>query len=320
LIRTGLLLVLACLLWTAPARADEPPGYHDYAAMSAQVAAVAAAHPDIVSRFSIGRSYGGRSLWAVKVSDNVAVDELEPEVLLVAGQHAREHVTVEQALFLLDELVSGDPRVVDAISRTEVWIVFNLDPDGSEYDWAGRSPRFWRKNRQPPYGTDLNRNWGYHWGCCGAVSSEPRSEAYRGRKPFSAPETRALRAFVRSRRIAGAQQIKAAIDFHSAAELVLWPFGYTRANVTEGMTADEHARLARLGRTLARANGYEGEQASDLYPAAGELADWLWGAFGIFAYTFELGPLNEFYPARFADEVARNREPVLLLLAAAQGL
>jgi predicted deacylase len=241
-------------------------------------------------------------------------------VLLVAGQHAREHITVEQALFLLDELVGGDLRVVEEISRTEVWIVFNVNPDGSEYDWGAPQPRFWRKNRQPPYGTDLNRNWDYHWGCCGNVSSTPRSEAYRGRGPFSAPETRALRDFVLSRRVAGVQQIKAAIDFHSAAELVLWPFGFTRANVTKDMTAGQHARLARLGRTLARANGYEGEQASDLYPAAGELADWLWGEFDIFAYTFELGPGNEFYPARFADEVARNREPVLLLLAAAQSL
>lgn len=286
--------------------------------MSAQIDAVAAAHPDIASRFSIGRSYQGRELWAVKVSDNVAVDELEPEVLLVFGQHAREHITIEQGLYLLDQLVSRDPRIVDLVSRTEIWIVFNLNPDGSEYDWAGDVPRFWRKNRQPPNGTDLNRNWGYHWGCCGNVSRTPRGEAYRGSKPFSAPETRSLRDFVLSRRIAGVQQIKAAIDFHSAAELVLWPFGYTRANVTQDMTAAQYRRFSRLGRAMAHANGYDPEQASDLYPAAGELADWLWGKLGILAYTFELGPGSEFYPADFSAEIAKNREPVLRLLAAAQ--
>jgi carboxypeptidase T len=312
---------VAWLLWTAaPARADPLPGYHGYAAMTARIDAVAAAHPDIVSRFSIGRSYDGRELWAVKVSDNVAIDELEPEVLLVFGQHAREHITVEQGLYLLDQLTSGDPRVVDLVSRTEVWIIFNLNPDGSEYDWAGERPRFWRKNRQPPDGTDLNRNWGYHWGCCGNVSRRPRAEAYRGGRPFSAPETRALRAFVNSRRIAGVQQIKAAIDFHSAAELVLWPFGYTRANSAKDMTAAQYRRLARLGRRLARANGYTAEQSSDLYVAAGELPDWLWGRYRILAYAFELGPEDDFYPARFEDEVARNREPVLLLLDVATRL
>jgi carboxypeptidase T len=310
-----LLLVLACSLATqAPAQAAELPGYHDYAAMSQHIAAVAAAHPDIVSRFSIGRSYGKRELWAVKISDDVAVDELEPEVLFTFGQHAREHITVEQGLYLLDQLTSGDPRVVDLVSRREIWMVFDLDPDGSEYDLAARHPRFWRKNRQPPQGTDLNRNWGFHWG---AASRAPEADDYRGAAPFSAPETRALRDFVNSRVIAGVQQIKAAIDFHSAAELVLWPYGYTRANVSGGMSAAAHARLAQLGRRLARANGYVAEQASDLYVAAGELPDWLWGVHRIYAYTFELGPGGNFYPARFGREIARNREPVLELLEAA---
>jgi carboxypeptidase T len=315
-LRLAVAVLLLCLLPIAPAHADPLPGYHGYAAMSAQVAAVAGAHPDIIRRFSLGRSHQGRELWAVKVSDNAAIDELEPEVLLVFGQHAREHITVEQGLYLLDQLTSGDPRVVDLISKTEVWLVFNLNPDGSEYDWARDVPRYWRKNRQPPFGTDLNRNWGYRWGCCGNVSRHPRGEAYRGRRPFSAPETRALQAFVNRR----GSQLKAAIDFHSAAELVLWPFGYTRANHTEDMTAAQYRRLASLGRRMARANGYKPEQASDLYPAAGELADWLWGAHRIAAYTFELGPGNDFYPAEFATEIAKNREPVLLLLDAATRL
>jgi predicted deacylase len=314
------LVLLLCLLWTTPARADPLPGYHGYAAMSAQIAAVAAANPDIVREFSIGRSAEGRQLWAVKISDNVAIDELEPEVLFVAGQHAREHITIEQALYLLDQLTSGDPRVVDLISKTEVYIVFNLNPDGSEYDTRGEFPRFWRKNRQKPFGVDLNRNWGYHWGGHGNVSRDPRSDGYRGKKPFSAPETRALRAFVRSRVIGGAQQIKAAIDIHSAAELVLWPYGYTTKNTAAGMTAKQYARLAHLGRIMAHANGYKAEQASDLYVAPGELPDWLWGEYHIYAYTFELGPGDEFYPAEFAGEVAKNREPVLLLLDAATRL
>jgi len=289
--------------------------------MAAQIQAAAAAHPDLVRRFSIGRSAQGRKLWAVKISDNVLIDELEPEVLLVAGQHAREHITIEQALYLLDQLTSGDPRVVNLISKTEVYIVFNLNPDGSEYDTSGELPRFWRKNRQKPYGTDLNRNWGYHWGSLrGNVSRDRRSDAYRGPRAFSAPETRALRDFVKSRQIGGAQQIKAAIDFHSAAELVLWPFGYTKANTTSGMTAKQYARLAHLGRVMAHANRYKGEQASDLYVAPGELPDWLWGEYRIYAYTFELGPADDFYPAEFGGEVARNREPVLLLLDAATRL
>jgi carboxypeptidase T len=79
---------------------------HHYAEMSAEILAVANANPSIVSRFSIGTSYEGRQIWAVKVSDNVATDENEPEVLLVGLHHAREHLTVEMTLYLLNELVS----------------------------------------------------------------------------------------------------------------------------------------------------------------------------------------------------------------------
>ena len=37
----------------------------------------------------------------IKISDNVATDENEPEILFNAHQHAREHLTVEMALYLL---------------------------------------------------------------------------------------------------------------------------------------------------------------------------------------------------------------------------
>ncbi len=79
-------LATAVVLLPAPALAasDFPVGwrgYHTYAELAADIHAVAAAHPDIVHLFSIGESYKGRQLWAAKVSDNVGVDEDEPEVL-----------------------------------------------------------------------------------------------------------------------------------------------------------------------------------------------------------------------------------------------
>jgi murein tripeptide amidase MpaA len=81
-------------------------GYHDYAELAAEVAAVANAHSAVAKRFSVGTSYGGRTLWAAKISDNVATDETEPEVLFTCGQHAREHLSVEMCLYLLNELTS----------------------------------------------------------------------------------------------------------------------------------------------------------------------------------------------------------------------
>jgi carboxypeptidase T len=305
--------------------------YHDYGEMSAEIQNVANAFPGIVRpRFSLGTSYQGRDIWAVKVSDNPTVDENEPEVLFTAGQHAREHLTIEMALYLLNELTSkyaSDPRIKGLVDSREIWIVFNLNPDGSEYDIATGAYRSWRKNRQPngtssSVGTDLNRNWDWQWGCCGGSSGSFGSETYRGASPFSAPETQRVRDFVNSRVVGGVQQIKAGIDFHTYSELVLWPYGYTTADTAPGLTLDDRNTAAELGRQMAATNGYTPEQASDLYIADGTINDWMWGRYKIFDYTFEMYPRSSspgFYPPDevIATQTSRNREAVLQLLEAA---
>ena len=310
--------------------ASFPPadsGYHTYAEMAAETLAIAQSHPSIVSRFSLGRSYEGRDVWALKVSDNVAADEAEPEALFTASQHAREHLTVEMALYLLNELANGygtDPEITSLVDSREIWIVPSVNPDGAEFDVASGSYALWRKNRQPnagstAIGTDLNRNWDFQWGCCGGSSAIPSSETFRGPAAFSAPETQLVRDFVDSRVVGGEQQIATAIDFHTYSELVLWPYGYTTADTTPTLLADERNTFAALGRSMAATNGYTPEQASDLYIADGTIDDWLWGRHRIFSYTFEMYPRTSspgFYPPDelIGRETTRNRAAVLELL------
>jgi carboxypeptidase T len=305
--------------------------YHDYAEVTAETAQAVADYPGLVTRQSIGTSYQGRELWALKVSDNVSTDEPEPEVLFTANQHAREHLTVEMALYLLKELTTkyaSDARIKNIVDTREIWIIPTVNPDGAEFDVSTGSYALWRKNRQPnagttAIGTDLNRNWGFQWGCCGGSSATPSSETYRGPAAFSANETQRVRDFVQGRRTCatcgGVQQIKTGIDFHTYAELVLWPYGYTTADTTPTMTADVRNTFATLGQNMAGTNGYTPEQASDLYIADGAIDDWLWGTEGIFGYTFEMYPTTSnpgFYPPDEAipAQTTRNREAVLRLL------
>ena len=263
------------------------------------------------------------------MSDNVADDEAEPEVLLDGSHHAREHITVEQTLDTLDFLADGygsDQRVTDAVDSREIWIVFDLNPDGAQYDLGGDPYRAWRKNRQPTpgsskVGTDLNRNYDYRWGCCGGSSGKPGSLTYRGWKPFSAPETRALRDFVNSRVLGGWQQIRTHITFHSNGKLILWPYGYTRKNVPGDMSSGDHAAFVAMGKKMASLNGYTAQQSSELYITDGDQIDWLYGRHRIFSYTFELYPtehyrISDFYPPDeiLARETARNRTAILYLI------
>ncbi len=301
--------------------------YHDYAEMVAVLQQAALDHPAILSLSSLGLAYEGRTLWAVKISDNVGVDEDEPEVLFTHHQHAREHLTVEMGLYILAMLTGEygvDPQITNLVDNREIWLVFDANPDGGEFDIATGSYVSWRKNRQPnagssSIGTDLNRNWGYRWGCCGGSSGTTSSTTYRGPAAFSAPETAVLRDFVDSRVIGGTQQITSHIDFHTYGELVMWPYGYTGTDVPPDMTQDDHDVFVAIGQTMAASNGYTPQQLYDLYVTDGTINDWLYGVHRIFTYTFEMYPVSSspgFYPPDevIPAETARNRAAVLYLL------
>lgn len=136
----------------------------------------------------------------------------------------------------------------------------------------------------------------------------------------SAPETKVVADFVRSRVVGGKQQITAAIDFHTYSELVLWPFGYTYNDTAPGMTTDDRNAFAAVGQKMAASNGYTAEQSSDLYITDGSIDDWLWGSQKIFGYTFEMYPRSAsgggFYPPDevIERETSRNRDAVLQLI------
>lgn len=301
------LLLLGAMLVPAPAAAfpAADAGYHTYAEMQADISAVAAAHPSLVRIVSIGRSYGGRQLWAAKVSDHVTVDENEPEVLFDGGHHAREHISVEMTIRLLHYLAEGYGRntaITRRVDGTESWIVFNLNPDGTEYDQGSGAYRDWRKNRQPTpgssgIGTDLNRNYADAWACCGGSSGLPTSETYRGPAPWSAPETRAMRDFVNGRVVGGRQQIVAHLTFHSYGRLVLWPWGHTSAGVP---IADDRAVLSALGGSMASLAGYGAMQSHGLYVTDGDEIDWMYGVHRILSFTVEMAdrryPPDEMIP------------------------
>ena len=303
--------------------------FHTYAEMAAEIHAVESARPDLVDVFSIGTSSRGRTIWAAKVSDNVATDENEPEVLFDAVHHGDEHLTLEQALYLFNTLVDDygdDPQVTNLVNSREVWIIFVVNPDGAEFDISGSNYLGWRKNRQPhptssSIGTDLNRNYEYRWGCCGGSSGTPASKNYRGWRPFSAPESRAVADFVNSRVVGGRQQIRTHITLHTNGELILWPYAYTTTNVPGDMTTADQTAFARMASAMAATNGYRARQSGDWYISDGDEIDWMYGRHRIFSFTMELYPpegssLGGHYPPDevIAAQTARNRAALLYLI------
>ena len=310
---------------------DFPPvdaRYHNYQETVDDILAVADAYPHIVQVSTYGKSIEGRDLYVVKISDNVEKDESaqEPGVLIFANIHAREHLTAEQALWIIHHLAENygtDPAVTNLVNQREIWIMPMTNPDGVEYDIRKTGVyEWWRKNRRRnpdgSFGVDLNRNFGYKWGCCGGSSSIPMSETYRGMGPFSEPETRAIRDFFLAH-----PSIRVSLNFHSFSELVLWPYGYTYEDVPSDMDPIDYQVMVRAGTHMAHLSRYTPMQASDLYVADGTSDDWVYGQLRIPTWTVELYPTRSstyyFYPPDeiIPEQTARNKDMVEYLIALA---
>nr|CAG4636762.1 EOG090X00QE [Ceriodaphnia reticulata]SVE72762.1 EOG090X00QE [Ceriodaphnia reticulata] len=104
-----------------------------------------------------------------------------------------------------------------------------INPDGYRFTHAAGGDRLWRKNRdQNPgstcIGTDMNRNFGFHWDE-GGSSDLPCSDTYNGGTAFSEIESQIVRDTV----LSIADQTKVYLTVHSYGQYWLYPWGYTSA-------------------------------------------------------------------------------------------
>lgn len=297
--------------------------YHTVAEAHAEMVSYVAAHPAIAFLDTLGFSVEGRAIEAVKISDNVATQESEPEMLIVGCHHARELMSVEIPLYVMRRLLDGygtDPILTNLVNTRQIWIVPIVNPDGHVYvenNANGQSDNWWRKNRRPnadgSFGVDLNRNYSYQWGYDDVGSSPtPSSDIYRGTGPFSEPEVAAIRDFM------AAHAFSVSASFHSYGDLVLYPWGYAPQDTPD------NAIFAALGDSLALQNGYlaGNPKSGAIYVTNGEMNDWLYGdtttkprAYG---FTFEVNTSDQggFDPpdALIGPTCDLNWGPVLTLL------
>ena len=212
------------------------------------------------------------------------------------------------------------PRITNIVNSREIWIVFTVNPDGAEYDISGGKFHYWRKNRQPTpgttsIGTDLNRNYSYHWGGGGRTSSNPAAITYRGtERLLDARGARDARLPGQPRR----QRPAADPGRHHVPRER--PARDVAVRLHDDQRPGRHdrrrtiPRWPTIGKHMAATNGYKPEQASDLYISSGTSRDYQYGVYRIFAYTFEMSVKDYPDDSMIASETGRNKESVLYLM------
>lgn len=133
----------------APAQDRALQDYLDPAEIEARLAQYEQDHPAIARRVAYATDHEGRTAWAMKISDNVAQDEDEPALLFAAQHHAREVMTAEVAMDIIDQLLTDygvDPEITRWVDSYEIWVMPTHNPDGAAYVFSSNS--MWRKNRR----------------------------------------------------------------------------------------------------------------------------------------------------------------------------
>lgn len=213
----------------APTTLAVPSDYPELEEIIADMNAVQAGYPAICKLVDLTETYGlpatfeGRHMFAVKISDNVAADEDEPEFLMVSEHHAREVVTPVIGLYAIEQFTTRygiDPGITALVDEYEIWIAPIWNPDGYEYVFNVNN--MWRKNRRPfpsGVGVDLNRNYPAGWDSPCGGSTSTSSSTYRGPEPGSEAETQTMIALANDRHFA-----KVA-DYHSYGRQVRYGYG-----------------------------------------------------------------------------------------------
>eukprot|EP00729_Bicosta_minor_P017009 gene17009-9359_t len=257
-------------LITSQREVDE---YHELEEIHAQMKLLAANFPSATYVDSIGDSHDGNKIPIIKFGGS----ESKLTFWIQGCIHAREWISPATVMYMVEELLSSkDPKVQDLVKKIEFAVAPCVNPDGYKFTWS--TDRLWRKNRRPDglcHGVDMNRNWGEHWGECGA-STSPCSDTYRGPSSMSEPEVQAVANYVTDV-IGQDRRIVAAIDFHAYGELILRPYGWALPRqATPETDAETKALAERMKSAIQSVHGrsYTSEHAAELYCASGGADDW----------------------------------------------
>ena len=254
-------------------------GYYTFKEVVAQLDSMRRKYPNLISaKDSIGKTNEGRAIWAVKISDNPDIKENEPEIFYNALTHAREQQGMMAVLYFMFHLLENygtDPEVTYLVNNRELYFLPVVNPDGYVYN-EKISPKgggMWRLNRRNNgngiFGVDLNKNYGYKWGYDNIGSSpNPQSEMYRGKGPFSEPETQTIRDFCKT------HNFLISNSFHSPMNCIFPPWAY---NLKQSPDSTTFNLLIKVATAI---NGYRNGiyiLPPENFPVNGDVDDWMYG-------------------------------------------
>ena len=207
----------------------------------------------------------------------------KPIIIIQYSIHAREHVTAHLCLIQIEQFIkNGKVGTVYFLPMT--------NPDGVSIA-LNKKPLYKANGR----GVDLNVNFDARWGCGEKNVCVVNDENYIGEKPFSEPESVALKDFT--------LKIKpnATISYHAKGEEIYWEF-YQRGK--------RRLRDLALANQVALKTGYSVKRTPN---SCGGYKDWCVQKLKIPALTIEVGNdlLNHPLGEQHLDDIFEKNKAVI---------
>eukprot|EP00040_Diaphanoeca_grandis_P039335 m.258791 g.258791 ORF g.258791 m.258791 type:complete len:447 (+) comp37096_c0_seq1:89-1429(+) len=254
-------------------------------------------HPNIASLVTIGESFEGRELMAIRISggdhrlrNGSAVSNDLPGFYMESLIHAREWIAGATLNWIVEYVLQNygtDARITQLVDNHDLYFLLITNPDGVAWTHSASGDRMWRKTRSPNagstcVGTDPNRNWDFHWMEAG-TSNNPCSDTYGGSAAATEPEVIAVQNFVRNH-----GNIKIFVDFHAYSQLWLTPYGWT-SSLPPHLDYDAQQGMAKAtSEAIEKVHGTKytyGPISTTIYPASGSSVDYAYGVCGV-KYSF----------------------------------
>jgi len=272
---------------------------------------LAISHPNLVSTYNVGTTYGGREMLVLKIATAAATRK----VWFDCGIHAREWISPATCTFMINHFINKytmlptDAHVARILNHFELHFMPVHNPDG--YEWSHTNARLWRKNRAPNpgstcIGTDLNRNGAHMW-MTGGSSAQPCADTYAGSSAASEFEVLAVQKAIN----ASLGEWDVYFTIHSYGLWWFTPWGYTTALPNDYAELYEKALIGvNEIRAYNRTNYVLGSGAVILYISSGATDDWAKGVANIkYSYCLELPPGQSGPDSQYGFQLPVDRAP-----------
>jgi hypothetical protein len=235
--------------------------YHSYQEIIDLADSLVQAFPALCQKIIYGTSLGGRQLAALKITDNVMMEEGEPKIMFDGGIHGDEIGASENVIRFARDILTKygtDPGVTNLIDNREIWLFLMVNPDGRV-----------SMSRYNNNGVDLNRDAPFMWDAWGGSTG-----------PCSQVESKALRDCMYN------QSFVVHTSYHSGTEYVSCPWSYRPDQPADW------SHIYQLAGVYANTSLYPnmpyGQGYSGMYGINGSTKDSNYGIMGSISWSMEI--------------------------------